>query len=115
MGGGRREVVEKEKAGRADGEANGLGGERVGRGGEVEERTRGGVLVEEKRRGREEPEVERGGGEEEVEVVRAVRGEGSLGRGEVNMGSLGMCEGKGEDSEERVALPLEPTVRIQTR
>ena len=85
-GGGRREVVEKEKRG------------------EAEERVRGGV--EEKTRGREEAEVEsrvgRGGGEEgEVEVVRAVKGEGSLGK-------------RGENSEER-ALPLEPTVRIETR
>ena len=87
-GGGRREVVEKEKRG------------------EAEERLRGGV--EEAKRGREEAEVEsrvgRGGGgeEEEVEVARAVKGEGSLGK-------------RGENSEERVALPLEPTVRIETR
>ena len=86
-GGGRREVVEKEKRG------------------EAEERVRGGV--EEAKRGREETEVEsrvgRGGGEEEVEVVRAVKGD---------LGSLGK---RGENSEERVALPLEPTVRIETR
>ena len=74
--------------------------------GEAEERVRGGV--EEAKRGREEAEVEsrvgRGGGEEEVEeVVRAVKGD---------LGSLGK---RGESSEERVALPLEPTVRIETR
>ena len=87
-GGGRREVVEKEKRG------------------EAEERVRGGV--EEAKRGREEAEVEsrvgRGGGEQEgEEVVRAVKGD---------LGSLGK---RGENSEERVALPLEPTVRIETR
>ena len=69
----------------------------------VEERVRGGV--EEAKRGREEAGVEsrvgRGGGEE-VEVVRSVKGDGSLVRGE-------------EGSEDRVALPLEPTVRIETR
>ena len=74
--------------------------------GEAEERVRGGL--EEAKRGREEAEVEsrvgRGGEEEEVEVevVRAVKGEGSLGK-------------RGDTSEERVALPLEPNVRIETR
>ena len=74
--------------------------------GEAEERVRGGV--EEAKRGREEAEVEsrvgRGGGEQEgEEVVRAVKGD---------LGGLGK---RGESSEERVALPLEPTVRIETR
>ena len=113
MGGGRREVLEKEK--RGAGEA------------EEEERPRGGL--EEKKRGRrEEADVEnrvgRGVGveAEEVEVVRAVKGEGTLGRGvEGKRGEDSVrLEGKRgemkvEDSEERVALPLEPTVRIETR
>ena len=88
--------MEKEKGGRG--------------GGEVEERARGGVV--EKKTVKEEAEVENrvGGGREEKETVRAVKG------GEV----LGRLEGKTEerkreDSEECVALPLEPTVRIETR
>ena len=110
MGGGRREVLEKEK--RGAGEA------------EEEERPRGGL--EEKKRGssREEAEVENrvGRGVEAEEVVRAVKGEGTLGRGvEGKRGEDSVrLEGKRgemkvEDSEERVALPLEPTVRIETR
>ena len=112
MGGGRREVLEKEK--RGAGEA------------EEEERPRG--RLEEKKRGssREEADVEnrvgRGVGVEAEEVVRAVKGEGTLGRGvEGKRGEDSVrLEGKRgemkvEDSEERVALPLEPTVRIETR
>ena len=112
MGGGRREVLEKEK--RGAGEA------------EEEKRPRGGL--EEKRGSREEADVEnrvgRGVGveAEEVEVVRAVKGEGTLGRGVEGKRreDSGRLEGKRgemkvEDSEERVALPLEPTVRIETR
>ena len=112
MGGGRREVLEKEKRGAEEAE---------------EERPRGG-LEEKKRGSREEADVEnrvgRGVGveAEEVEVVRAVKGEGTLGRGvEGKRGEDSVrLEGKRgemkvEDSEERVALPLEPTVRIETR
>ena len=111
MGGGRREVLEKEK--RGAGEA------------EEEERPRAG-LEEKKRGSREEADVEnrvgRGVGVEAEEVVRAVKGEGTLGRGvEGKRGEDSVrLEGKRgemkvEDSEERVALPLEPTVRIETR
>ena len=111
MGGGRREVLEKEK--RGAGEA------------EEEERPRGGL--EEKKRGRrEEADVEnrvgRGVGVEAEEGVRAVKGEGTLGRGvegKRREDSVRLEGKRGElkvaDSEERVALPLEPTVRIETR
>ena len=110
MGGGRREVLEKEKRGAGEAE---------------EERPRAG-LEEKKRGSREEADVEnrvgRGVGVEAEEVVRAVKGEGTLGRGVEGKRreDSGRLEGKRgemkvEDSEERVALPLEPTVRIETR